>query len=260
MSQGTPDTTQEEGSPVADTATDETQTDDAAEAAPAPEAEPAAEATPAAKEPALQYEKDVVDAEALVEPEDEPEPVVSPYDRPGKWYVVHTQSGYEKKVKSNLEARTASMNMEDSIFEVAIPLEDVVEVKNGKRVVVQKKMFPGYLLVRCRLDDDSWYVIRNTPGVTGFVGAGAKPSPLRRKDVENFLGTKDEDTEVTAAKIKPRLQYEVGETVRVKDGPFADFSGEVIELNAEQLKVKVLVNIFGRETPVELEFSQVAKL
>lgn len=121
-------------------------------------------------------------------------------------------------------------------------------------------MFPGYLLVRCSLDDDSWYVIRNTPGVTGFVGAGAKPTPLRRKDVENFLGTKDEDADVTTAKIKPRMQYEIGETVRVKDGPFADFSGEVIELNAEQLKVKVLVNIFGRETPVELEFSQVAKL
>ncbi len=216
---------------------------------------------PRPAEPRLSYEKpapEVVDAEDLVEPE--AEPVVSPYDRPGKWYVVHTQSGYEKKVKSNLEARTASMNMEERIYEVAIPLEDVAEFKNGKRVVVQKKMFPGYLLVRCRLDDDSWYVIRNTPGVTGFVGAGAKPSPLRRKDVENFLGTKDDDHEVAAAKIKPRMQYEVGETVRVKDGPFADFSGEVIELNAEQLKVKVLVNIFGRETPVELEFSQVAKL
>ncbi|MGK2928355.1 MAG: transcription termination/antitermination protein NusG [Acidimicrobiales bacterium] len=224
------------------------------EASPAP-----AEEVQEAKASGLVYEKDdVVDAESLIEPE--PEPVVSPYDRPGKWYVVHTQSGYEKKVKTNLEARTASMNMEQSIYEVAIPLEDVAEFKNGKRVVVQKKMFPGYLLVRCRLDDDSWYVIRNTPGVTGFVGAGAKPSPLRRKDVENFLGTKDEDHEVAAAKIKPRMQYELGETVRVKDGPFADFSGEVIELNAEQLKVKVLVNIFGRETPVELEFSQVAKL
>ncbi|HEX4977187.1 MAG TPA: transcription termination/antitermination protein NusG [Nocardioides sp.] len=204
---------------------------------------------------------EVVDAEDLVEPvPEEAEEAISPYDRPGKWFVVHTQSGYEKKVKSNLEARIASMNMEERIYEVAIPLEDVVEFKNGKRVVVQKKMFPGYLLVRCRLDDDSWYVIRNTPGVTGFVGAGAKPSPLRRKDVENFLGTKDEATEAATAKIKPRMQYELGETVRVKDGPFADFSGEVIELNAEQLKVKVLVNIFGRETPVELEFSQVAKL
>lgn len=260
MSDATPTPDAEEPA-VSDTAaaTDIDIDDDTAADAPSDEA-PATDESSAVKEPALQYEKDadVVDAEDLVEPE--AEPVVSPYDRPGKWYVVHTQSGYEKKVKSNLEARTASMNMEGSIFEVAIPLEDVVEVKNGKRVVVQKKMFPGYLLVRCRLDDDSWYVIRNTPGVTGFVGAGAKPSPLRRKDVENFLGVKDEDREVAAAKIKPRMQYEMGETVRVKDGPFADFSGEVIELNAEQLKVKVLVNIFGRETPVELEFAQVARL
>jgi transcriptional antiterminator NusG len=238
-----------------------TETDDPAIEDPTSEID---EDVPSPAAPRLQYEKDepdvpdVIDAESLIEPE--PEPVVSPYDRPGKWYVVHTQSGYEKKVKSNLEARTASMNMEERIYEVAIPLEDVAEFKNGKRVVVQKKMFPGYLLVRCRLDDDSWYVIRNTPGVTGFVGAGAKPSPLRRKDVENFLGTKDEDRDVAAAKIKPRMQYEIGETVRVKEGPFADFSGEVIELNADQLKVKVLVNIFGRETPVELEFSQVAKL
>lgn len=228
---------------VSDAAADETATDDVAAEGPGPSDDAA-----------------VIDAEDLIEPEPEPEPVVGPYDRPGKWYVVHTQSGYEKKVKSNLEARTESMNMEDRIFEVAIPLEDVVEVKNGKKVVVQKKVFPGYLLVRCRLDDDSWYVIRNTPGITGFVGAGAKPTPLRRKDVENFLGAKDEDADVAAAKIKPRMQYEIGETVRVKDGPFADFSGEVIELNAEQLKVKVLVNIFGRETPVELEFAQVAKL
>lgn len=220
----------------------------------------------AGNEPAADDEPaiEVVDAEELLEAESDDDEVeaapVGPYDRPGKWYVVHTQSGYEKKVKSNLEARIASMNMEERIYEVSIPLEDVVEFKNGKRVVVQKKMFPGYLLVRCRLDDDSWYVIRNTPGVTGFVGAGAKPSPLRRKDVENFLGTKDVDADVASAKIKPRMQYELGETVRVKDGPFADFSGEVIELNAEQLKVKVLVNIFGRETPVELEFSQVAKM
>ena len=235
----------------------------AADATEAPATEQADPTSPVVDQPATADapDVDVVDAEDLVEPEaDEVEEVVSPYDRPGKWYVVHTQSGYEKKVKSNLEARIASMNMEDNIYEVAIPLEDVVEFKNGKRVVVQKKMFPGYLLVRCRLDDDSWYVIRNTPGVTGFVGAGAKPSPLRRKDVENFLGAKEEGTEAATAKIKPRMQYELGETVRVKDGPFADFSGEVIELNAEQLKVKVLVNIFGRETPVELEFSQVAKM
>ncbi|QXC60240.1 transcription termination/antitermination protein NusG [Aquihabitans sp. G128] len=191
-----------------------------------------------------------VDAEDLLV---EVAKVESPADRPGKWFVVHTQSGYEKKVKQNLEARTSSMNMEGRIHEVVIPMEEVVEFKNGKKVVVEKKMFPGYLLVRCHLDDDSWYVIRNTPGVTGFVGQGTKPSPLRRKEVETFLTVKVEGEEAPVRKGRPRLEYELHETVRVKEGPFADFSGEIVEINEDQLKVKVLVNIFGRETPVELE-------
>lgn len=201
---------------------------------------------------------EVLDEDALLA---EPPEVVaeSPYDRPGRWYVVHTQSGYEKKVKQNLEARAVSMNMEEKVLEVVIPMEDVVEFKGGQKKVVQKKMFPGYLLVRCKLDDDSWYVIRNTPGVTGFVGQGAKPSPLPRKDVESFLQVKKEGEEAPK-RSKARLEYEMGETVRVKEGPFAEFSGEIIEINEDQLKVKVLVNLFGRETPVELEFSQVAKL
>ncbi|MGE3620310.1 MAG: transcription termination/antitermination protein NusG [Acidimicrobiia bacterium] len=203
---------------------------------------------------------EVVDAEDLLDDAVAPPPPESPYDRPGRWYVVHTQSGYEKKVKQNLEARISSMNMEERIHEVVIPMEDVVDFKGGKKVVVQKKMFPGYLLVRCNLDDDSWYVIRNTPGVTGFVGQGAKPSPLRRRDVETFLQVKAEGPEELAARARPRLEYEMGETVRVKEGPFADFSGQIIEINEDQLKLKVLVNIFGRETPVELEFSKVAKL
>jgi transcriptional antiterminator NusG len=186
--------------------------------------------------------------------------VESPYDRPGRWFVVHTQSGYEKKVKQNLEARIVSMNAEDAIYEVVIPMEDYVDFRNGKRVVAQRKMFPGYLLVRAELDDQAWFVIRNTPGVTGFVGQGAKPSPLPRRDVESFLVPKGGTEEQVAQRAKPRLEYEIGETVRVKEGPFADFSGEVIELNEDQLKLKVLVNIFGRETPVELEFSKVAKL
>ena len=202
---------------------------------------------------------EVTDAEDLLVEAAAP-PVESPFDRSGRWYVVHTQSGYEKKVKQNLEARTSSMNMEERIHEVVIPMEDVVDFKGGKKVVVQKKMFPGYLLVRCELDDDSWYVIRNTPGVTGFVGQGAKPSPLPRKDVEAFLSVSTETPEEVAHRAKPRLEYEMGETVRVKEGPFADFSGEIIEINEDQLKLKVLVNIFGRETPVELEFSKVAKL
>ena len=213
------------------------------------------------EEDALIYEKlDEVDedGEVIVAPK-----VISPYDRPGRWYVVHTQSGYEKKVKQNLEARTASMNMDGRIHEVVIPMEDVQEFRQGKKVIVQKKMFPGYLLVRCRLDDDSWFVIRNTPGVTGFVGQGSKPSPLPRREVETFLTVKADEDAASAAgqkKTRTRKLYEMGETVRVKEGPFADFSGEVIEINEDQLKVKVLVNIFGRETPVELEFAQVAKL
>lgn len=183
----------------------------------------------------------------------------SPYDRPGRWYVIHTQSGYENKVRNNLLARTQSMNMEERIFEVVIPLEDVVEFKNGKKVVVQKKVFPGYLLTRMRLDDDSWFVVRNTPGVTGFIGAGNKPSPLPRKDVESFL-TEKEDGEEPTRKGRPRLEYGMGETVRVKEGPFADFQGEIVEINEDQLKLKVLVNIFGRETPVELQFAEVGKI
>ena len=198
---------------------------------------------------------------AVVEVEEEPAAprVISPYDRPGRWYVLHTQSGYENKVRSNIVARTSSMNMEERIYEVVIPMEDVVEFKNGKKVVVQKKVFPGYLLCRLRLDDDSWFVVRNTPGVTGFVGAGNKPSPLPRRDVENFLAVK-EDGEDTTRKGRARLEFDMGETVRVKEGPFADFQGEIVEINEDQLKVKVLVNIFGRETPVELEFAQVGKV
>jgi transcriptional antiterminator NusG len=192
---------------------------------------------------------------------DQPPAVESPYDRPGRWYVVHSYAGYENKVKSNLESRIVSMNMEERIHEVVIPMEDVVEFKNGKKVTVQKKVFPGYLLVRCDLDDDSWSVVRNTPGVTGFVGPGTKPMPLSRREVESILQVEQVVPGAEPAKkSRPRLAYEVGESVRVREGPFADFSGQVAEINEDQLKLKVLVNIFGRETPVELEFSQVAKL
>ena len=183
----------------------------------------------------------------------------SAYDRPGRWFVIHSYAGYENKVKTNLESRIASMNMEERIYEVVIPMEEVVEIKNGKKVVVQKKVFPGYLMVRIDLNDDSWYVVRNTPGVTGFVGSGAKPTPLSRREVENILVTKI-DGEEPIRKSKPRMEHEVGESVRVKEGPFADFTGTIAEINDVQLKLKVLVNIFGRETPVELDFAQVAKL
>jgi len=183
----------------------------------------------------------------------------SPFDRPGEWFVVHTYAGYENKVKSNLASRVRSMNMEERIFEVVIPMEDVIEFKAGRKTVVPKKVFPGYLLVRLHLDDDSWRVVRDTPGVTGFVGGGAKPTPLSRKEVETILGVK-EGVGGIEKKARPRLEFDVGEQVRVVAGPFADFNGAISEINVDQSKLKVLVNIFGRETPVELEFGQVAKL
>ena len=192
----------------------------------------------------------------------EVEPVDDPLLRPGRWYVVHTQSGYEKKVTANLNARIQSMNMEDKIYEIVIPMEEVDEFKNGKKQTVMKKVFPGYLLVRCEMDDESWYCVRNTPGITGFVGQaqkGHKPTPLSRREVKTFLTPKTSGVEA-APRRKAKLDYEEGESVRVKEGPFADFTGEIAEINADHLKLKVLVNIFGRETLVEMDFSQVAKL
>ena len=202
----------------------------------------------------------VIDEEELFEEEDATPKKESPYDRPGRWFVVHTQSGYENKVKQNLGTRTSVLNLEDRILEIVIPMEDVVEFRNGKKVNVSKKMFPGYLLVRCFLDDASWAAIRDTPGIVNFVGAGGKPSPLSRKEVENFLYVPDETKSDAPKKTRARLGFELNETVRVKEGPFADFSGAIVEINEDQLKVKVLVDIFGRETPVELEFSQIAQL
>jgi len=187
------------------------------------------------------------DTEAAVEEED----------------VEITQSGYEKKVTANLTARIQSMNMEEKIYEIVIPMEEVDEFKNGRKQTVQKKVFPGYLLVRCQMDDDSWYCIRNTPGVTGFVGQskqGQKPTPLSRREVQTFLAAKGDGTGGMPSRKKPKLDYEVGESVRVKEGPFADFAGTVAEINADHMKLKVLVNIFGRETLVEMDFSQVSKL
>ncbi|WP_419921415.1 transcription termination/antitermination protein NusG [Candidatus Poriferisodalis sp.] len=196
----------------------------------------------------------------LAEAEPQPEPErISPYDLPGRWFVVHTQSGYEKKVKQNLEARIGTFDMEDSILEVAIPMEDVIEFKAGRKVVAKKKVFPGYLLIRCRPSDEAHHMIRSTPGVTGYAGPGGKPSPLRRREVEAFLAEPDDGPE-SPRRTKPSMIFEIDESVRIKEGPFSDFQGQVIEINEEQLKVKVLVNIFGRETPVELDFVQVAKI
>ena len=206
----------------------------------------------------------VLEEDDVLQPSPEPEKAAavsqsSPYLRPGKWYVVHTQSGHERKAKQDLEARIQSLGAGDLVYEVVIPTEDVVEFKAGKKVVVPKRVFPGYLLIRCRLTDQSYTIIKGTPSITAFVGHGTKPVPLSRRDVENFLGAKPGGEE-TIRRGRPRLQYVIGENVRVREGPFAQLSGEIIDINAEQLKVKVLVNIFGRETPVELEFSQVAKL
>ena len=231
----------------------------------ATEAADVATAADAAATDVATAEAEVTEAEAEPRHDDEgeAEPAEpSPWLRPGQWFVVHTQSGYEKKVKSNLEARIQSMNMEEKIFEVVIPMEDVVEFKGGRKQVVQRKVFPGYLLVRCEMDDASWYVIRNTPGVTGFVGQGRfgqKPTPLSRREVDTFLSAKGDGAEAPRHS-KPKLEYDVGESVRVKEGPFADFTGSVAEINVDHLKLKVLVNIFGRETLVEMDFSQVAKI
>jgi transcriptional antiterminator NusG len=182
---------------------------------------------------------------------------VSPFEGPGDWYVVHTYAGYENKVKANLHSRIGSMQMEEKIFDVVIPMEDVMEIKGGRKQVVQKKVFPGYLLVKMIYDNDSWYVVRNTPGVTGFVssGTGSKPTPLSNREVEKILAVKKE----TQRKPEYRLEWDEGDTVRIIAGPFADFVGTIAEINVEQSKLKVLVNIFDRETPVELAFDQVSK-
>jgi transcription termination/antitermination protein NusG len=196
------------------------------------------------------------ETEDILEEAVEPPKPASPYDLPGDWYVIHSYSGYENKVKVNLETRTKSMHMEDRIFDVEIPMEDVVEIKGGKKVTVKKKVFPGYILVRMRLDDDSWYTVRNTPGVTGFVGGGTTPTPLSRREVERFLGVEKEEE-----KPKPRFKpaFDINDMVRVVTGPFADFNGRIEDIDLDQSKVTVLVNIFGRDTPVELGFEDIQR-
>ncbi|MDI3328249.1 MAG: transcription termination/antitermination protein NusG [Alicyclobacillaceae bacterium] len=174
-----------------------------------------------------------------------------------RWYVVHTYSGFENKVKTNLEKRVQSMNMGDKIFRVLVPTEEEIEVKNGKKRSVMKKVFPGYVLVEMIMTDDSWYVVRNTPGVTGFVGssgAGSKPVPLHPTEVRAILKQMGMD------EPRQKIDLRVKDAVRVIDGPFADFVGSVEEVYPEKQKVKVLVSMFGRETPLELDFSQVEKM
>lgn len=169
------------------------------------------------------------------------------------WYVVHCYSGYENKVRHNLEQRIETMGMKDRIFDVVIPTQEEIEVKDGKRRSVERHVFPGYVLVNMIMSEESWYVVRNTPGVTGFVGMGNQPTPLRPEEVSQIL----KRMEAEAPHV--RVTYKVGERVRIVDGPFNDFRGEVDEIDMERSKVRVRVNFFGRETPVELDFLQVEK-
>ncbi len=218
-------------------------------------------------------------ADVPAEPADdvEPEVEVDPIEEmraalrraPGDWYVVHSYAGYENKVKTNLETRVQTLDVEDFIFQVEVPTEEVTEIKNGQRKQVQRKVLPGYILVRMELNDQSWGAVRNTPGVTGFVGATSKPSPLTHDDVIKFLLPKVEPKLATGGKSdgssgsgKPSVEvdFEIGESVTVMDGPFATLPATINEVNIDAQKLKVLVSIFGRETPVELAFSQVTKI
>ncbi len=170
------------------------------------------------------------------------------------WYVIHTYSGYENKVKANLERKVHSMGMEDEIYRILVPMEDEVETKDGKKKVTKKKIFPGYVLVEMIVNDRSWYVVRNTPGVTGFVGSGTKPIPLTDTEVKRILKAMGYE------EVKPSIDIEVGQVIRIVSGPFENWTATVTEINPERGKLKVLVDLFGRETPGEVDFSDVEKL
>ena len=195
-------------------------------------------------------------AAAPEEDDDEDDLATAIENAPGEWYVVHSYAGYENKVKANLETRITSLNMEDYIFQIEVPTEEVTQVKGGKRQTVQQKVFPGYLLVRMDLTDESWSAVRNTPGVTGFVGQTSRPSPLTKAEVLKILAPVKEKKVVVPSKV----DFEVGESVTVMDGPFATLPATISEINTDHQKLKVLVSIFGRETPVELSYNQVSKI
>ena len=218
------------------------------------------------------------DVAAAGDAADEPEAELDPVEEmrtalrraPGDWYVVHSYAGYENKVKANLETRVQTLDVEEFIFQVEVPTEDVTEIKNGQRKQVTRKVLPGYILVRMELNDASWGAVRNTPGVTGFVGATSRPSPLTINEVIKFLMPAQEQKKSgdagksggTDGGTRPVIEvdFEMGESVTVMDGPFATLPATISEVNAEQQKLKVLVSIFGRETPVELSFTQVSKI
>jgi transcription termination/antitermination protein NusG len=262
---------------IADEAAEHLEDSTAAEAV--QDAAPADEVAEAAREPDVAAEaapEPDVAAEAAPEDEDEDPAVALKKDlrlRPGDWYVIHSYAGYENKVKANLETRVQNLDVGDYIFQVEVPTEEVTEIKNGQRKQVNRKVLPGYILVRMELNDESWGAVRNTPGVTGFVGATSRPSPLSLDDVVKFLlppasakkpakSTSGAAASSEASMERPEIlvDFEVGESVTVMDGPFATLPASISEVNAEQQKLKVLVSIFGRETPVELTFTQVAKI
>ena len=247
----------------------ESQTDDSAEGQEAVEAAPVDETESAPADGA---------DEAPAADEDEDPAVALKKElrlKPGDWYVIHSYAGYENKVKANLETRVQNLDVGDYIFQVEVPTEEVTEIKNGQRKQVNRKVLPGYILVRMELNDESWGAVRNTPGVTGFVGATSRPSPLSLNDVVKFLlpqgaakksakssaaAAAGASTEATLERPEILVDFEVGESVTVMDGPFATLPASISEVNAEQQKLKVLVSIFGRETPVELTFNQVSKI
>ncbi|MEV5710990.1 transcription termination/antitermination protein NusG [Actinoallomurus sp. NPDC052274] len=225
------------------------------------------EAPASAEAEEVATESDETSAQASEEASDEASDPVEEFTTqlrllPGEWYVVHSYAGYENRVKTNIEQRTQSLNMEDYIFQVEVPQHEVTEVKGGKRQKVNEKVLPGYILVRMELTDESWAAVRNTPGVTGFVGLSNTPSPLHLREVATLLAPEPEEQAKTkeTAKAAATVDFEVGESVTVMDGPFATLPATVNEINAEAQKLKVLVSIFGRETPVELSFNQVSKI
>ena len=227
-----------------------------------PTAEPVVEAVIVDEEAGVEEALAVLDDEVSIEAEDENDPNAE-FRRAlrtaaGDWYVVHSYAGYEKKVKGNLANRVQALNMEDYVFQVEVPEEEVMEIKNGQRKQVKRNVFPGYVLVRMDLTDESWSCIRNTPGVTGFVGNAHHPSPLSLLEVENILAPRP-SKKGDKAEIKV-IDFEIGESVTVMDGPFATLPASISEIMPEQAKLKVLVSIFGRETPVELSFHQVQKI
>ncbi|MGI6376603.1 MAG: transcription termination/antitermination protein NusG [Anaerolineae bacterium] len=206
--------------------------------------------TPIERDPELDSAAAQTVDEAAAQPAGEVEPTVE-IPAGAEWYVVHSYSGYENKVRQNLSQRIESMGMQNKIFRVVVPTEEEVEIRDGKKRSSRKRVFPGYILVHMVLDEESWYVVRNTPGVTGFVGSGTTPTPLRPEEVDKILKRMEEETP------RIRVNFRIGETVRIVEGPFADFMGVVDEIYAERGKVRVLVSFFGRETPVEMDFLQV---